>query len=73
MFVDYTYPFDSVYRNKLIECLKKFDIPDKLNRLIAQTLKHTKARVKIKKDYPEELTVKCTVKQGQTLSATLLT
>jgi hypothetical protein len=29
IFVDYTHAFDSVYRNKLIECLKKFDVPDK--------------------------------------------
>ena len=28
--VDYTHAFDSVHRNKLIECLKKFDVPDKL-------------------------------------------
>jgi hypothetical protein len=31
IFVDYTHDFDSVYRNKLIECFKKFDVPDKLN------------------------------------------
>jgi hypothetical protein len=45
VFVDYTHAFDSVYRNKLIECLKKFDVPDKLIRLIALTLKHTRAKV----------------------------
>jgi hypothetical protein len=62
--VHYTHAFDSVYRNKLIECLKKFDVPDKLIRLIALTLKHTRARVKINKDYTEEFIVKCGVKQG---------
>jgi len=30
IFVDYTHAFDSVHRNKLIECLKKFDVPNKL-------------------------------------------
>ena len=45
--VDYTHALDSVQRNKLIECLKKFDVPDKLIRLIALTLKATRARVKI--------------------------
>jgi hypothetical protein len=70
-FVDYTHAFDSVNRNKLIECLKKFDVPDKLIRLIALTLKHTRARVKINKDYTEEFIVKCGVKQGDPLSATL--
>ena len=33
VFVDYTHAFDSVDRNKLIECLKEFDVPDKLIRL----------------------------------------
>jgi len=37
IFVDYTHAFDSVYRKKLIECLKIFDVPDKLIRLIALT------------------------------------
>ena len=71
IFVDYTHAFESVYRNKLIECLKKFDVPDKLIRLIALTLKHTRARVKINKDYTEDIIVKCRVKQGDPLSATL--
>jgi hypothetical protein len=30
--------------------LKEIDVPDKLIRLIALTLKHTRARVKINKD-----------------------
>jgi len=38
IFVDYTHAFDLVYRNKVIECLKVFDVPDKLIRLIALTL-----------------------------------
>jgi sorting nexin-29 len=38
IFVDYTHAFDSIYRNKVIECLKKFDVPDRLIRLIALTL-----------------------------------
>jgi hypothetical protein len=71
IFVDYTHAFDSVYRNKLTECLKKFDVPDKLIRLISPTLKDTTARVKINKDYTEEFMVKCGVKQGDPLSATL--
>jgi hypothetical protein len=69
--VDYTHAFDSVYRNKLIECLKKFDVPDKLIRLIVLTFKYTRERVKINKDYTEEFIVKCGVKQGDPLSATL--
>jgi hypothetical protein len=66
--VDYTDAFDSVYRNKLMECLKEFDVPDKLMRLIAVTLKRTTARVK---DCMKEFIVKCGVKQGDPLLADL--
>ena len=68
--MDYSHAFDSVHRNKLIECLKKFDISDKLIRLIALTLIHKRARVKVNIDFTEEVTVKCRVK-GDPLSATL--
>ena len=71
MFVDYTHAFDSVHRNKLIECLKKFDVPDKLIRLIALTLIHTRAKVKVNRDFTEEFIAKCGVKQGDPLSATM--
>jgi hypothetical protein len=57
--------------NKLIECLKKIDIPDKPIRLIALTLIQTRARVKINRDFTEEFIVECRVKQGDPLSATL--
>jgi hypothetical protein len=70
--VDYTHVFDFVYRNKLIECLMKFDVPDKLIRLIALNLIHTRARVKVNGDFTEEFIGKCRVKQGDPLSATLL-
>jgi len=71
IFVDYTHAFDSVHRNKLVECLKKFDVPDKLIRLMALTLIHTRTRVKVNRDFTEEFIVKCRVKQGDPLSATL--
>ena len=67
----YTLALDSVLRNKLIECLKKFDVPDKLIRLIALNLIHTRARVKVNRDFTEEFIVKWGVKQGDPLSAAL--
>ena len=69
--MDYTHAFDSVYRNKLIECLKIFDVPDTPIRLIALTLIQTRARVKINRDFAEEFIVECGVKQGDSLSANL--
>jgi hypothetical protein len=71
IFVAYTHAFDSVYRNKLMECLKRFDVPDKLIRLIALTLIQTRAQVKINRDFTEEFIVECRVKQGDPLSTTL--
>jgi len=71
IFVDYTHDFYSVYRNKLIECLKVFDVPDKLIRLIALTLIQTRARGKMNRDFTEEFIVECGVKQGDPLSAIL--
>jgi len=56
--VDYTRAFDSVHSNKLIECLKEFDVSDKIIRLIALTLIHTTARVKVNRDFTEEFIVK---------------
>ena len=70
IFVDYTHAFDSVYRNKLTECLKIFDVPDKLIRLIALTLIQTRSPVKINSDFTEEFIVECRVRQGDTLPAT---
>jgi sorting nexin-29 len=71
IFVAYPLAFDSVYSNQRIECLKKFDVPDKLIRLIALTLIHTRVRVKVNRDFTEEFIVKCGVRQGDPLSATL--
>ena len=67
IFVDYTHAFDSVHRNKLIECLKKFDFPDKLIIVIALTLIHTRARFKVNRDFTEEFIVKYGVRQGDPL------
>ena len=69
--VDYTHTFDSVYGNKLIECLKKFEVPNKLISLIAVTLIQTRAPVKINRDLTEEFMVECGVKQGDPLLGTL--
>ena len=69
--MDYTHAFDSVYRNKLSECLKKCVVSNKLIRLTALTLIQTRAPVKINRDLTEEFTVECGDKQGDPLSATL--
>ena len=51
MFVDYTQAFDSIDRNKVLECLTQYRIPAKLQNLIALTLKGTNAIVKINDEF----------------------
>jgi len=71
IFIDYTRAFDSVFRDKIIECLNKYEIPNKLIKLITRTLQDTKARVKVNQKYTEKFEITTRVKQGDPLSATL--
>ena len=71
IFIDYTQAFDSVNRNKICECLKFYEIPNKLIQLITLTLTNTKAKVKIKNNISESFPIQSGVKQGDPLSATL--
>jgi len=71
IFNDYTHAFDSVFRDKIIKCLNKYEISSKLIKLIARTLQDTKARVKINQNYTEKFEIMTGVKQGDLLSATL--
>jgi len=71
VFIDYTHAFDSVFRDKIIECLNKYGIPSKLIKLIPRTLQDTKARVKVNQNYTDKFEITTGVKQGDPLSATL--
>jgi len=71
VFIDYTHSFDSVFRDKIIECLNKYEIPSILIKLIERTLQDTKARVKVNQNYTEKFEITTGVKQGVLLSATL--
>jgi hypothetical protein len=63
--------FDSVYRDKIIQCLNKYNIPGKLIKLITRILQDTKVRVKVNQNYTENFEILMGVKQGDPLSATL--
>jgi len=71
IFIDYKHAFGSVFRDKIIECLNKYEIPSKLIKLIARTLQDTKARVKVYQNYTEKFEIMTGVKQGDPLSAAL--
>ncbi|PSN53384.1 hypothetical protein C0J52_03797 [Blattella germanica] len=71
VFVDYSQAFDSVNRNKILQCLKYYEVPSKLIQLITQTLRDTTAKVRINDKISESFTIHSGVKQGDPLSATL--
>jgi retron-type reverse transcriptase len=64
--------FDSIDRNKVLESLKYCDDPIKLISLIALTLTDTKAIVKVNNEYSNKFEVHKGVKQGDPLSAALV-
>jgi hypothetical protein len=66
IFLDNTQAFDSVNRNKIIECLKRYGIPIKI-RLFGLTHINTTARVKINNKLSEEFRLESGVKQGNPL------
>jgi len=43
IFTDYTQAFDSVFRDKIIKCLNKYEIPSKLIKPIVRTLQDKKS------------------------------
>jgi hypothetical protein len=67
----YTKAFASIKRNKVLECLTQYNIPTKLQKLIALTLTWKNAIVKINNEFTDKFDVQTGVKQGDPLSATL--
>jgi hypothetical protein len=63
--------FDSVNRSMIPDCLKQFNVPNKLINLAKLTLQDTKVKVKINNDYTEQFEVRTGVKQGDPLSPVL--
>jgi hypothetical protein len=47
IFVDYTYAFDRVKRDKILDSLIQYKIPPELTRLVKLTLGNTMAKVKV--------------------------
>jgi retron-type reverse transcriptase len=72
VFIDYTQAFDSTDRNKVLDNLKYCDVPIKLISLVALTLEDSKAIAKVNNEYSNKFEVHRGVKQGDPLSATLL-
>jgi hypothetical protein len=60
MLIDYTQAFDSIKRSTVLECLIQYNIPAKLQKLIALTLTGTNAIV----NKIMNLLINLTCKQG---------
>jgi hypothetical protein len=71
VFVDFMQAFNSVNRSKIPECLKQYEVPEKLIKLVQVMLQQTKVKVKINNDMTEQSEVTSGVKQGDPLSALL--
>ena len=58
-------------RCTVIKCLNKYEVTNKLIKLITRTLQDTKARVKVNQNYTEKFEITTGVKQGDLLPTTL--
>jgi hypothetical protein len=62
IFVDYTQAFDSVAKNKILDCLKQYKAPPKIIKLITMTLINNRIKIKISNNFSEEFTIESGVK-----------
>jgi sorting nexin-29 len=71
IFIDFSQAFDTVNRDAIYNSLTKYNIPDKLTKLIKLTTLRTKMKVKVNNSYCEWFEIKTGVKQGEPLSSLL--
>ena len=71
IFIEFSQAFDMVNRDIIYTSLIKYNIPDKLIKLIKLTMQHTKMKVKVNNSYSEWFETKTGVRQGDPLSALL--
>jgi len=70
-FIDFSQAFDTVNRDVIYNSLTKYNVPDKLIKLIKLTMQRTKMKVKVNNSYSEWFETKTGVRQGDPLSALL--
>jgi hypothetical protein len=71
IFIEFSQAFDTVNRDIIYTSLIKYNIPEKLIKLIKLTMQHTKMKVKVNNSYSEWFETKTGVRQGDPLSALL--
>ena len=57
IFVDCSQAFDSVNRNKIMDCLIKYEVSTKINKTIGLTLNNSIAKVKIGNQFTNEFRI----------------
>ena len=68
LFVDFKAACDTTRRGRLLEALKEFKIPEKLNRPVTLTLKHVRYAVVIQNNLPEQCETSVGLRQGDAVS-----
>jgi len=69
IFIDFSQAFDTVNRDVIYSSLTKYNVPDKLLKLIKLTMQRTKMKVKVNNSHSEWFETKTGVRQGDPLSA----
>jgi hypothetical protein len=69
--IAFSQAFDTVNRDAIYNSLTKYNVPDKLIKLIKLTMQRTKMKVKVNNSYSEWFETKTGVRQGDPLSALL--
>ncbi|GFU80410.1 transposon TX1 uncharacterized 149 kDa protein [Trichonephila clavipes] len=71
LFLDFKAAYDSMNRDKMIEAMTEFKIPQKLVNLTKATLKNVRSRIKIQKYLSEPSTTERGLRQGDLLACLL--
>jgi len=68
LFVNFKAAYETIRRNKLLEALKEFKIPQKIIRLVKLILKHVRYRVKIQSNLSVQSEISVRIRHGNAVS-----
>ena len=71
IFIDFSQAFGTVNSDVIYNSLTKYNVPDKLIRLVKLTMQRTKMKVRVNISYSEWFETKSGVRQGDPLSVLL--
>lgn len=71
LFIDFSKAYDCILRQELWSSLNKYQIPQKLIKLIKMCVEGSRCKVRVERDYTDSFEVKTGVRQGDGLSPIL--